>query len=102
MNTVVKFEPLTPEQESKLKSYASDMMDQMWGDLMSALAEEGKRSISQADILEVAMDAGRLEEDSRSKDPELSQWLSIHLYTPEGGKYVKELLTQVFPHKRYS
>jgi hypothetical protein len=89
---------LTPEQRTRLQRLATELWHTIAGDLMAAVAEEGKSSIPRADVIEVVCDAGRLQQDAKRKN-----WddLIPFLDTSEYGAIYAAVLP-AFPHTRYS
>ncbi len=90
---------LSDDDTKVIRRAALRVFDEVAGDMLTMLAEEGQGSMTRAEVLEVVCDAGRLEQVLRRdiKRPDLADYFSSLDY-----QAMKTLLKPAFPHARYS
>jgi hypothetical protein len=57
-----KIATFTPAEKALIQSAARQVWEEVAYDLLQAVAEEGRSSVSRAEAIEVALDAGRAED----------------------------------------
>lgn len=103
---------LTEEQKKKIQGLALQVWDYIAGDLFTALAEEGKRSLPRSHVLEMVFDANRMEERAhqhfsygtdRSKDVLNPRYADvIEFIRTANQEQMDAVLKPAFPFARYS
>jgi hypothetical protein len=104
---------LTKEDAEALGRFASAEWDYLAGDAMQLVAEEGKSSMSRSGVLELVLDAGRLEgrikgardSENRAEEPvpeKIEQYGRLLTYLKDAEyKAICRVLRPAFPYARY-
>ena len=86
----------TEQELWEIQSVARQVWEYIAGDVMQAVQEEGKSSIPRSHVMELVLDAGRLEERLRARNRSLAERFAALDY-----KDAQKVIKPAFPYGRY-
>lgn len=96
--------PFTSDEVKLIQRAALAVWDECAYDLIASAMQEGRNSLTRAEVIEVALDAGRAEEKLRGWQPGNPLTITddfLHRFEHADYQQLIRLVRPVFPHARY-